>query len=111
MQDGSSEKVMCQHSAAMDNTSEERPDYTKAHIPRKSNNSRGIVVGIFIAKLKRNISADILSSGKAVCIFAIRPPFADGNMCSRAAFSPPLLFPSLPALLMRPAGANILDQA
>ena len=52
-QDGSSEKVMCQHSAAMDNTSEERPDYTKAHIPRKSNNSRGIVVRIFYRQVEK----------------------------------------------------------
>ena len=53
VQDGSSEKVMCQHSAATYNTSEERPDYTKAHIPTKSNNSRGIVVTTFYRQVEK----------------------------------------------------------
>ena len=34
---------------------------------------------------------------------------ASSNMCSRTAFSPPLLFPSL-LLPKRPAGPNILDE-
>ena len=125
VQECSSEKVMCQHSAAMDNTSV-LPYCTKAHNPGKSNNSGGIVVRIFYRRVEKKYVSRYIIIWKSRLHFRHPSSFrwwqhvlsrgflttSAISVVASAAYAPSWGKHSRSSLSLQTLlGANILDQA